>query len=160
MTATIVLVLRIGLAIILYWFIWRVMQLLRQDLKQQGVILSSQKKPGIHVEAKMEGGGEARFHLWQSEVVIGRGPHCDISLPDEALSSSHARISFHHGQWWLEDLGSTNGTFINKDRIIVPTVVITGDQFKCGNTLFALRIDLVDNKFPKNIHNNGIGGSA
>lgn len=160
MTATIVLVLRIGLAIVLYIFLWRVMQTLWQELKGQGSILSSQKKPGIHMDAKMEGGGESRFHFWQSEIVIGRGPHCDISLPDEALSASHARISFHHGQWWLEDLGSTNGTFINKDRIIVPTVIITGDQFKCGNTFFALRIDLVDNKFPQNIHNNGIGGSA
>jgi hypothetical protein len=159
MTATIVLALRIGLAVILYLFIWRVMQLLRQDLKQQGSILSSQKKPGIHVDAEMENGRGFKFHFWQPDIVIGRGPHCDITLADEALSVSHARISFHHGQWWLEDLGSTNGTFINKDRIVVPTVIITGDQFKCGNTLFLLRIDLLDDKFPQNIH-NGIGGSA
>lgn len=159
MTATIVLVLRIGLAIILYLFIWQVMQLLRRDLKQQGAIVFSQKKPGIHVVADTGDSRELKFHFWQSEIVIGRGSHCDITLADEALSVSHARISFHHGQWWLEDLGSTNGTFINKDRIVVPTVIITGDQFKCGNTLFSLRIDLLDDKFPQNIH-NGIGGSA
>lgn len=157
MTAIVVLVLRIGLAIVLYIFLWRVMQLLWQELKQQGTILSSQKKPGIHVDAKMENGKETKYHFWQSEIVIGRGSHCDISLKDEALSASHARVSFHHGQWWLEDLGSTNGTFLNKDQIAVPTVIITGDQFKCGNAIFLLRIDLLDDKFPQGIQ-NGIGG--
>ena len=39
-------------------------------------------------------------------------------------------VSFHHGQWWLEDLGSTNGTFLNKNQIAVPTVIITGDQIQ------------------------------
>ena len=54
MTAIVVLVLRIGLAIVLYIFLWRVMQTLWQELRQQGTILSSQKKPGIHVDAVME----------------------------------------------------------------------------------------------------------
>lgn len=157
MTATFVLVLRIGLAIVLYLFLWRVTQTLWQELKDQGAILSSQKKPGIHVNANMDNGKEFKFHFWQSEIVIGRGPHCDVSLQDEVLSASHARISFHHGQWWLEDLGSTNGTFLNKDQITVPTVIITGDQFKCGNTLFSARIDLIDDRFPSNTQSN-IGG--
>lgn len=157
MTATVVLVLRIVLAIILYIFLWRVLQTLWQEIKQQGTILSSQKKPGIHIDTKMENGKEFKYHFWQSEIVIGRGSHCDISLTDEALSSSHVRISFHHGQWWLEDLGSTNGTFLNKDQIAVPTVIITGDQFKCGNTIFSLRVDLLDGKFPSSIQDE-IGG--
>lgn len=151
MTATVVLVLRIGLAIILYVFLWRVFQMLWQELKQQGNLLSSQKRPGIHLDAKMENGKEFKYHFWQNDVVIGRGPNCDISLMDEALSASHVHISFHHGQWWLEDLGSTNGTFLNQAQIVVPTVIITGDQFKCGNTNFSLRIDLLDDKFPQGI---------
>jgi len=159
MTATVVLVLRVGLAILLYVFFWRLLQTLWQDLKQQGTLLSSQKKPGIHVDAIMENGKDFKYHFWQSEIVIGRGSHCDISLADEALSASHVRISYHHGQWWLEDLGSTNGTFLNKDQIAVPTVIITGDQFKCGNTLFSVRIDLVDNKNPSTIQNE-FGGQS
>jgi hypothetical protein len=159
MTATVVLVLRVGLAIVLYIFLWRVLQTLWQELKQQGTILSSQKKPGIHMDATMEDGKELKFHFWQNEITIGRGPHCHISLPDEALSASHARLSFHHGQWWLEDIGSTNGTFLNKEKIILPTVIITGDQFKCGNTIFSLRIDLFDDKFPASIQNE-IGGPS
>lgn len=157
MTATAVLVLRIGLAIFLYLFLWRVLQTLRQELKQQGTLLSSQKKPGIHLDAETKNGRDAKYHFWQPEIVIGRGPHCDISVMDEALSASHVRISFHHGQWWLEDLGSTNGTLLNKDKIAVPTVIITGDQFRCGNTVFSVRIDLLDENFPSPIQNE-IGG--
>lgn len=159
MTATIVLILRVGLALVLYLFLWRVLQTLWHELKQQGTILSSQKKPGIHMDARMENGEELKFHFWQNEVMIGRGPHCHISLKDEALSASHARVSFHHGQWWLEDLGSTNGTFLNREKISVPTVIITGDQFKCGNTILTLRIDLFDDRFPAGIQNNNGGPS-
>lgn len=159
MTATVVLILRMGLALVLYIFLWRVLQTLWQELKQQGTILSSQKKPGIHMSAGTEDGKELKFHFWQNEIMIGRGPHCHVSLPDEALSASHARVSFHHGQWWLEDLGSTNGTFLNREKISVPTVIITGDQIKCGNTIFSLRIDLLDDKFTANIQSE-IGGPS
>jgi pSer/pThr/pTyr-binding forkhead associated (FHA) protein len=158
MTATVVLVLRISLAAVVYIFLWWVLQTVWQELKQQGTILSSKKQPGIRVEAKTENGGEFKYRFRQSEVTIGRGSHCDISFADEALSSSHARISFHHSQWWLEDTGSTNGTFLNNDKTTVPTVIISGDNFKCGNTLFTLRIDSSSDNFPSNIQNE-IGGS-
>ena len=98
-----------------------------------------------------------KFHFRQTEIDIGRGADCDIPVKDENISANHARISFHHGQWWLEDLGSTNGTFLNKDKITIPTVIITGDQFKCGNTTFSLRIDQLDGKFQSTIKNE-IGG--
>ena len=49
--------------------------------------------------------------------MIGRDTHCDLSVMDEALSAHHARITFHHGQWWLEDLNSTNGTFLNREKL-------------------------------------------
>ena len=144
MTATLVLVLRIGLAVILYYFLWRVFQTLRQDLTQQGSILSNQKKPGIHIRAKTNDGMENVHVFWQTEIVIGRGPQCHVSIKDDALSASHAQLSFHHAQWWLEDLGSRNGTFLNNDQITTPTVVISDDQFKCGNTILTLRIEKFD----------------
>lgn len=157
MTAVVVLVLRIAFAVVLYLFLWQTLQTLWHEIKLQGTLLSAQKKPGIHMDARMENGREFKYHFWQPEIVIGRGTHCDVSLMDESLSASHARVSHHHGQWWLEDLGSTNGTLLNKDPIKVPTVIITGDQFKCGNTTFLLRIDLRDDKFPSK---DEIGGPS
>jgi pSer/pThr/pTyr-binding forkhead associated (FHA) protein len=153
MTATFVFVLRVGLALVLYFFLWQVLQTLWQDLKRQGNALSQQQQPGIHFDIKTDDGRDNKYHFWQTEVVIGRGSHCNITLKDESLSVSHARVSFHHGQWWLEDLDSTNGTFLNNNPITTPTVVIGGDQFKCGNTTFTLRIDAHNNQLPKHRDN-------
>lgn len=141
MTATIVLVLRIGLAAVLYYFLWRVLQTLWQELKQQSTSISSKKIPGIHFDITMGDGSESAFRFRQGEILVGRSTQCDISLADESLSANHARMAHHHGQWWLEDTGSTNGTFLNNDRVTVPTVIISGDEIKCGNTRFNVHIE-------------------
>ena len=95
----------------------------------------------------LENGKEIKQHFLQSEITIGRNPNCDFPIVDEAVSAHHARISYHHSQWWLEDLSSTNGTFIGKNQLTVPTVLITSDQFKCGNTIFTVKVEMVDEGF-------------
>jgi pSer/pThr/pTyr-binding forkhead associated (FHA) protein len=55
-------------------------------------------------------------------------------------------VAFHHNQWWLEDLGSTNGIFIGKSRVLVPTVLITDEQFQCGNTVFTVEMNAANEK--------------
>jgi pSer/pThr/pTyr-binding forkhead associated (FHA) protein len=146
MTAIIVLGLRILLAGALYIFLGWALITLWQELKQQGDSLASQKKPGIHIDVRLDNGKEDTYHFRQSEIAIGRNANCDISVIDEAISAHHARLSYHHAQWWLEDLSSTNGTFLNKDQVYVPTVIISGDEFRCGNTLFTIRIDTAEDK--------------
>ena len=148
MIASVVLVLRIALAIALYAFLaWALITLLR-DLRQQGTKLAEQKKPGLTITVLSEHSRQKQGRFSQSEIIIGRHAHCDLSIMDEALSAQHARISHHHGQWWLEDLNSTNGTFLNDSKLTTSAVVITGDQFKCGNTLFVLHIDIEGEKSP------------
>ena len=146
MTAILVLVLRFALAIALYAFLGWLLSILWQEVKQQGDLLASQKKPVIRVHARLESGKEIQHRYAQTEVTIGRDPNSDIPILDEAISAHHARISYHHSQWWLEDLNSTNGTFIGKSRLTVPTVLIAGDQFKCGNTFFTVEIDAQSDK--------------
>ena len=146
MTAVLVLILRLAFAVALYVFLGRILLTLWQDLKQQGEFLASQKKPGIQIHAIMENGKDVQYRFIQAEVTIGRDPNCDLPIIDESVSAHHARISYHHSQWWLEDLNSTNGTFIGKDQVTVPTVLITSDQFKCGGTTFTILVDMVDEK--------------
>jgi pSer/pThr/pTyr-binding forkhead associated (FHA) protein len=147
MSALLVLILRLALAIALYAFLGWTLRTLWQDLKQQGEFLSSQKKPGIHIHASLENGRDIQRRYVQSEITIGRDPNCDFPILDEAVSAHHVRISYHHSQWWLEDLSSTNGTFIGKTQVKVPTVLITSDQFKCGGTTFTVLVDMVDEKY-------------
>jgi len=141
MIATLVLLLRLILAIALYAFLGWALWTLLQDLKQQGDKLATQKKPTLTLHFKTGEGKESVQHFSQSEVMIGRDTNCDLSMMDEALSAHHARLTHHHGQWWLEDLNSTNGTFLNREILTTPAVVITGDQFKCGNTVFDIRVE-------------------
>jgi pSer/pThr/pTyr-binding forkhead associated (FHA) protein len=148
MIASVVLVLRIALAVALYAFLaWALITLWR-DMRQQGTKLAEQRKPSLTITVLSEHSRQKQGRFSQPEIIIGRHAHCDLSIMDEALSAQHARISHHHGQWWLEDLNSTNGTFLNDSKLTTSAVVITGDQFKCGNTLFVLHIDIEGEKSP------------
>jgi len=146
MIEILVLVLRLALAVVLYVFLGWTLSILWQEVKQQGELLASQKRPAIQVYASLESGKEIRQRFSKVEVTIGRDPNCDFPILDDAISAHHARISYHHSQWWLEDLNSTNGTFIGKSKMSVPTVLIASDQFKCGNTLFTVEMDAVNEK--------------
>jgi pSer/pThr/pTyr-binding forkhead associated (FHA) protein len=141
MIAPVVLALRLILAIALYGFLGWALLTLWQELQQQANRLSTQRKPNITIEIRVGNKKLSQSHFSQAEITIGRDTHCDLAVADEALSAQHARVVYHHGQWWLEDLSSRNGTFLNHEKLSVPAVVITGDEFKCGNTLFSIRID-------------------
>jgi pSer/pThr/pTyr-binding forkhead associated (FHA) protein len=144
MIATIVLALRLALALALFSFLGWAFYTLLQDLRQQGSKLSTQKKLGITFHIQSESGKESIRKFTQGEIILGRDANCDLSIMDEALSAHHASVTHHHGQWWLEDLSSWNGTFLNHEKVTTPVVVITGDEFRCGNTTFGLRIDEAD----------------
>jgi predicted component of type VI protein secretion system len=141
MIATIVLALRLALAITLFAFLGWAFYTLLQELRQQGTKLSTLKKLGITFYVRIEAGNESIRHFTQPEVVLGRDANCDLSVMDEALSSHHARVNYHHGQWWLEDLNSTNGTYLNHELVLSPLVITSGDLLRLGQALFTIKID-------------------
>jgi len=69
------------------------------------------------------------------EVTLGRRPGCTISLEHDRFASGlHARVFERNGEFWLEDLGSTNGTFLNDERLVAPVRIQRGDRVKVGST--------------------------
>ena len=144
MIATVVLALRIAMAIALYAFLGWALLILWQELKQQANILASQKTPGINLDVITGQDQTIQKRFAENEILIGRDKNCDLPLTDDAISAHHARMTYHHGQWWLEDSNSSNGTFLNREKLNTPAVITTGDEFKCGDTVFRVRIEADD----------------
>ncbi len=65
-------------------------------------------------------------------AVVGRWPGSEILIPDPYTSSEHAYVLVREGRWWVDDLGSTNGTFVNGARIDRPTPLNDGDEVRFG----------------------------
>lgn len=132
MSAPIVLALRMLLAVTLYVFLGWALFTIWRDLQAQGAFLADRKIPGINLKIKLKELPLQQLYFNQSEILLGRDSFCDIPLQDETVSVRHARLSYHHGQWWLEDLGSTNGTLLNNEVVTIPTVIISDDIVECG----------------------------
>ncbi|GAA4372479.1 FHA domain-containing protein FhaB/FipA [Nocardioides caricicola] len=81
----------------------------------------------------------ARAELSHAPVLIGRGTDAAIRLDDDYVSTRHARIAASGDQWFVEDLGSTNGTFVGTVRITQPTTITLGTQVRIGKTILELR---------------------
>ena len=142
MSAPFVLALRVLLAVSLYAFLGWTLFTIWRELRTQGTLLAARKIPGINLIIQVSDEPPVQRYFTQSEILLGRDSHCDIPLPDDTVSIRHARLSHHHGQWWLEDLGSTNGTRLNKDKVSIPTVVINGDQVECGKAAITINLGI------------------
>ena len=73
------------------------------------------------------------------ELTIGREERCDLTLEDAYVSQMHARIFSRGETFVVEDLGSTNGTYLNQRRITSPVELQRGDQIKIGKTVLEMR---------------------
>jgi pSer/pThr/pTyr-binding forkhead associated (FHA) protein len=71
------------------------------------------------------------------ELTIGRSPGCGVPMPDDIYASTlHARIYRQKDQLWVEDLGSTNGTYVNSEKISQARRLGKGDMLQTGSTVF------------------------
>jgi hypothetical protein len=140
MSGPIVLALRVLLALSLYAFLGWALYTLWRDLQQEAQKLTSRRAPGINLSIQESDGLPVMKYFIQSEITLGRDPICDLTIPDETASARHARLSYHHGQWWVEDLGSMNGTFLNQEKLTVPVVLTTGDEIRCGKARLTVNL--------------------
>lgn len=77
--------------------------------------------------------------LGEKPLILGRGTDAAIRLDDDYVSTRHARFATNGEQWFVEDLGSTNGTYIGSQRVTTPVPIGLGIQVRLGKTIVELR---------------------
>jgi pSer/pThr/pTyr-binding forkhead associated (FHA) protein len=77
--------------------------------------------------------------LGDEPILLGRGTDAAIRLDDDYVSTRHARFATNGEQWFVEDLGSTNGTYVGSQRVSTPVPVAIGIQVRLGKTIVELR---------------------
>jgi pSer/pThr/pTyr-binding forkhead associated (FHA) protein len=132
MSAVAVLIIRILLALSLYAFLGWALYTLWRDLQLSNQLINSRRIPALNI-TQLDTDEGINQEFTSSEVIIGREAEADFVIPNETVSARHARLSYHHNQWWIEDLQSTNGTFLNDEKVETPTVIISGEEVRCGN---------------------------
>ena len=75
------------------------------------------------------------------EITVGRDPANPLHLEDSTISLRHLKLSYHHNQWWAEDLDSTNGSYLNNIEIESPVVLANGDELRLGQVYLTLKIN-------------------
>lgn len=140
MSGIVLLLLRLVMALALYAFLaWAVYTLWR-DMKRQRDLLDARNIPEINVQVEVE--DQFRLHSFSvPELVIGRDQTCDLVLDANTVSAEHSRLSYHHKNWWVEDLGSRNGTLLNLERVTTPAILVSGDELQLGQVMLKITIN-------------------
>jgi pSer/pThr/pTyr-binding forkhead associated (FHA) protein len=139
--------LKIGFLVLLYLFIWRIVRSVAKDLRlpQESFVLAPQQAAAAGLGRTHAGRlvvlsspaleAHTERDLDSSPVTIGRAPENDLVLDaDEFASVEHARVEPRRDGVWLEDLGSTNGTFVNGVKLTQPRKLSSGDVIRVGET--------------------------
>ena len=72
------------------------------------------------------------------ELTLGRAGGCQVTIDDTYVSQLHARLFLREGQYYVEDLGSTNGTYLNRRKVTAPIAIRKGDRLQVGKTVLEL----------------------
>jgi hypothetical protein len=148
----VLLLLKIGFLALLYLFIWRIVRTASKDLRlpQESFILGPQQAEaaGLGKRSSPSMGRlvvvnspaleeESEYALDSAGITIGRGSQNTVALDDdEFASASHARVEPRQDGVWIEDAGSTNGTYLNGVKLSRPRKLTPGDLVRVGETDF------------------------
>jgi hypothetical protein len=160
MSALSLTIIRVGFLAVLWLFVIAAIGVVRTDLlggpasstrrgRARQAQAARQPRP---VRPQRAGRGSPRFlvvtagalkgtslDLAQQQITLGRANDATLVLNDDYASSRHARIFPQDGQWIVEDLGSTNGTYLDRQKVTRPTPVPLGVPIRIGKTVLELR---------------------
>jgi pSer/pThr/pTyr-binding forkhead associated (FHA) protein len=132
MSAILVFILRILLSLSLSGFVGFTVYTLWKDVRSAQNSFKTQIIKPVYLQLDPDTNSSARKYT-DAEILIGRDPACNFTITDSAISAKHARLFYQQNQWWVEDLSSTNGTFLNLEPLETPVILVDGDQIKIGN---------------------------
>jgi hypothetical protein len=140
-----VLLLRIIFIFLLYFFVYQVIRVVSRELRTAatGGNVSPVHQPVVRGALLVADAGESnlrRGEVYDLEpvTVIGRHPRATILVDSTFISSEHAQLTWDQDRWWVTDLRSTNGTFVNGQQIRVATGIRPGDTVELGGVRFEL----------------------
>jgi hypothetical protein len=141
------------LLILLYLFVWRALRVVIRD-----VSAASRSQPAAAVASAKRGRGGPVARSAPTELVVrspdghprvipldgqditfGRAETSTVVISDPFVSDAHARVYYRDGAWVIDDLGSTNGTYLNQARVTQPQPLAAGDQLAIGKTVVQVR---------------------
>jgi pSer/pThr/pTyr-binding forkhead associated (FHA) protein len=144
--------LKYGLFALLFLFIWRSMRWVVRGLSVAEASAAAERggrrprgtaptlPPGpstLLVQGRSD--AKPRTVRLSASMTVGRAPECELRLDDTYASQQHARLFARNNSWFVEDLGSTNGTFVNEQKLAAPAMLQPGDRVRVGQTTMELR---------------------
>ncbi len=139
------LLLRVLFAFLLYFFLYQIVRVQLRELIAIGTLGTAPQEPARSVVGRLtmlDGGesglGQGTVFVLHPTSLVGRRPECTVEIDEPFVSAEHAELIHERGTWWVRDLGSTNGTFVNGQPVRVPTGVQAGDVVQFGRVKLQL----------------------
>jgi pSer/pThr/pTyr-binding forkhead associated (FHA) protein len=144
--------LKLFLLVLLYLFFLRVLRAVWTEVNpKQPAVAPAGAPPGKPLKASRRAGRgqpqlkalepssmRGRKYPLTEELTLGRAAGCHIPLDDSYASQVHARVFQRDGSYYVEDLGSTNGTYLNRRRVAGPMIIKRRDRLQIGNTVLEM----------------------
>ena len=147
---TALLALKIGFLVLLYLFIWMIVRSATRDVRaapQESIVIGAAQAAELRAQQQAQlpparltvvaspALGTGRLLVLREPLTVGRAPECGLRLErDEFVSSRHARLTPSQEGLFVEDLSSTNGTFVNDAQVTTSRLLQVGDVIKIGET--------------------------